>query len=213
MNQATGGSVVHADIRLLRQPLLPTPSDDSATKCRVQFRINKLLDEPTNPIPDGRLDRIEPTSAEEFRRLRRTVVVMLVHGIISATARRRSCCGCSARDNCAVDGTKCSTLNRVSPEGAGLDRGDHGGSTISPAVHRTGRSSQLRLHRCQCADECRRHTTNLHQLDGHGPDAANGNFSPGNASVPFSVALLRTAWRANRASSSLTAAMALRARL
>ncbi len=51
---------------------------------------------------------------------------------------------------------------------------------------------------------------------------AAGNFSPGNAGVPFftdvicpvlSIILLAMAWRTNRVSSSLTAAMALRARL
>jgi hypothetical protein len=98
MNQATGGSVVHADIRLLRQPLLPIPSDDSATpKCRVQLRINKLLDEPTNPIPDGSLDRIEPTSAKQFRRPRRTVVAMLLHGVISLGVSPPSLARCTSR--------------------------------------------------------------------------------------------------------------------
>src|SRR6478736_2085252 len=67
------------------------------TKCRVQFRINKLLDEPTNPIPDGRLDRIEPTGAEEFRRLRRTVVAMLLHGVISLDVSPPSLARCTSR--------------------------------------------------------------------------------------------------------------------
>src|SRR6478736_4856806 len=67
------------------------------TKCRVQFRINKLLDEPTNPIPDGRLDRIEPTGAKEFRRLRRTVVAMLLHGVISLDVSPPSLARCTSR--------------------------------------------------------------------------------------------------------------------
>src|SRR5690242_2884882 len=67
------------------------------TKCRVQLRINKLLDEPTNPIPDCRLDGIEPTGAKEFRRLRRTVVAMLLHGVISLGVSPPSLARCTNR--------------------------------------------------------------------------------------------------------------------
>jgi hypothetical protein len=98
MNQATGGSVGHADIRLFRQPLLAAPGGGSATpKCRVQLRINKPLDEPTNPIPDGSLDRIEPTSAEESRRCRRTVAAMLLDGVISLGVSPPSLARCTSR--------------------------------------------------------------------------------------------------------------------
>src|SRR5271156_3872263 len=97
MNQATGGSVVHPDIRLLRQPLLATPGGSATPKCRVQLRINKLLDEPTNPIPDGSLDRIEPNSAKQFRRPRRTRVAMLLHGVISLGVSPPSLARCTSR--------------------------------------------------------------------------------------------------------------------
>jgi hypothetical protein len=76
--------------------------------------------------------------------------------------------------NCGVDGTyalRSAVAVRSSPEaaqrcaeGAGLDGGDHGRSTITRAV----KSGHL-LHRCQAADRHAKYTAKLHQLDGRYP--------------------------------------------
>ena len=78
------------------------------------------------------------------------------------------------KTDCGVDGIyaqRSTETSRSSPvaaqrcaEGAGLDGGDRGRSTIKRAVHRT---QDTQLHRRLGSERHFHYITNLHQLDGH----------------------------------------------
>jgi hypothetical protein len=69
-------------LRITLRPLVPR-----AAQGRRQLLLQQLLDEPTHPVADARLDRVKPdVPGKQRRAVRFHLRAILFHGVVSAGA-------------------------------------------------------------------------------------------------------------------------------